>query len=124
MPPWSRALSLSPQGSPRAQELYEELKILEGEDDLNKQPSINPGHSPEKSDFLDSNLKDNKGSTKPKNKISKFFKSFKRKCGVNIQKSYSDSEFLNSYLSALDLAVPENVKLDFLHKHKYLLNSL
>ncbi|GIY51098.1 hypothetical protein CDAR_498311 [Caerostris darwini] len=59
------ALSRTRRGSPRAQELYEELKILGGEDDLNKLPSINPCDSPEKSGFLDSNLKDNKGRSSP-----------------------------------------------------------
>ncbi|GBL85561.1 hypothetical protein AVEN_34711-1 [Araneus ventricosus] len=73
------ALSRSRRGSPLAAELYEELKILEG-DEQQKTLSVSPCQSPERSEFPESATKDNKTITnKPGSKFSKFFKSVKKK---------------------------------------------
>ncbi|GFY74125.1 uncharacterized protein TNIN_199041, partial [Trichonephila inaurata madagascariensis] len=62
------ALARPRKESPRATELYEEIKILEGEEGV---PHVSSIVSPDRSE--------DKTATKPRNKFSKFFKSFKRK---------------------------------------------
>ncbi|GFR22206.1 uncharacterized protein TNCT_461 [Trichonephila clavata] len=62
------ALARPRKDSPRATELYEEIKILEGEESLPHASSVVSPERPE-----------DKAVNKPRNKFSKFFKSFKRK---------------------------------------------